>query len=125
MSSESSESQNPLKTVSVAVVGQFSWGLMIVFVLASACWLLLPYTGYLFAALVFLMVIVLAGTRWNRGPVLAMGVGADPNRLSARIKRWKGLVLSYVLKNQARTAVVRSRTQIAAGGGYRRSPRHT
>lgn len=57
--------------------------------------------------------------------VLAMGVGADPNRLSARIKRWKGLVLSYVLKNQARTAVVRSRTQIAAGGGYRRSPRHT
>lgn len=74
MSSESSASLNPSKTVSVAVVGQFSWGLMIVFVLASACWLLLPYTGYLFAALVFLMVIVLAGTRWNRGPVLAMGV---------------------------------------------------
>ena len=74
MSFESSVSQNPTKTVSVAVVGQFSWGMMIVFVLASACWLLLPYTGYLFAALVFLMAIVLAGTRWNRGPVLAMGV---------------------------------------------------
>ncbi|MDZ4401843.1 ATP-binding protein [Prosthecobacter sp.] len=56
------------------VVGQFSWGLTIIFVLASACWVLLPYTGYLFSALVFLMVIVLAGTRWNRGPVLAMAV---------------------------------------------------
>jgi two-component system sensor histidine kinase KdpD len=27
-----------------------------------------------FSALVFLLAIVLAGTRWNRGPVLAMGV---------------------------------------------------
>jgi K+-sensing histidine kinase KdpD len=35
---------------------------------------LLPYTGYQFSALVFLMTIVIAGTRWNRGPVLAMGV---------------------------------------------------
>jgi two-component system sensor histidine kinase KdpD len=35
---------------------------------------LLPYTGYQFSAMVFLMVIVLAGTRWNRGPVLAMAV---------------------------------------------------
>lgn len=58
--------------VPAAVVGQFSWGLTILFVLASACWVVLPYTGYLFSALVFLMAIVLAGTRWNRGPVLAM-----------------------------------------------------
>jgi len=58
----------------VHVVGQFSWGLTILFVLASACWVLLPYTGTMFAALVFLLAIVLAGTRWERGPVLTMGV---------------------------------------------------
>jgi len=58
----------------VHVVGQFSWGLTILFVLASVCWVLLPYTGSTFSALVFLLAIVLAGTHWNRGPVLAMGV---------------------------------------------------
>ncbi|WP_461786365.1 sensor histidine kinase [Prosthecobacter sp.] len=67
-------SPKPREPLPVAVVGQFSWGLTILFVLASTCWVLLPYTGYLFSALVFLMAIVLAGTRWNRGPVLAMGV---------------------------------------------------
>ncbi|CAN5913207.1 hypothetical protein BH11VER1_BH11VER1_27830 [soil metagenome] len=60
--------------VSVAVVGQFSWGFTIVFALASVCWGLLPYTGYMFAAPVFLMAIVLAGVRWNSGPVLMMAV---------------------------------------------------
>lgn len=67
-------SPTPREPVTVAVVGQFSWGMTILFVLASTCWVLLPYTGYLFSALVFLMAIVLVGTRWNRGPVLAMGV---------------------------------------------------
>lgn len=60
--------------VSVAVVGQFSWGFTIVFALASVCWVLMPYTGYMFAAPVFLMAIVLAGVRWNGGPVLMMAV---------------------------------------------------
>jgi len=55
-------------------VGQYSCGLTLVFVLASTCWVLLPYTGDLFVALVFLMAIVLAGTWWNRGPVLLMAV---------------------------------------------------
>ena len=64
----------PATPVPVAVVGQFSWGFTIVFALASVCWVLLPYTGHVFSALVFLMAIVLAGTRWNRGPVLAMAV---------------------------------------------------
>lgn len=64
----------PRQAVPVHVVGQFSWGLTILFVLASVCWVLLPYTGSTFSALVFLLAIVLAGTRWNRGPVLAMGV---------------------------------------------------
>ncbi|OYW31122.1 MAG: hypothetical protein B7Z47_01990 [Chthoniobacter sp. 12-60-6] len=64
----------PSPPVSLAVVGQYSCGLTLVFVLASTCWVLLPYTGDLFAALVFLMAIVLAGTRWNRGPVLMMAV---------------------------------------------------
>ena len=68
-------SHKPLRPqVSVDVVSQFSWGLTTLFVLASTCWVLLPYTGYLFSALVFLMAIVLAGTRCNRGPVLTMAV---------------------------------------------------
>jgi len=68
-------SQKPLRPqVSVDVVSQFSWGLTTLFVLASTCWALLPYTGYLFSALVFLMAIVLAGTRCNRGAVLTMAV---------------------------------------------------
>ena len=60
--------------VSLEEVGQYSCGLTLVFVLASTCWVLLPYTGDLFVALVFLMAIVLAGTWWNRGPVLLMAV---------------------------------------------------
>ena len=51
------------------MVGQFSWGLTILFVLASVCWVLLPYTGTMFAALVFLLAIVLAG------PTAAHGAG--------------------------------------------------
>jgi two-component system, OmpR family, sensor histidine kinase KdpD len=58
--------------VTAAVVGQCSWGLTILFVLASACWIVLPYTGYVFSALVFLMAIVLTGLRWSRGPVLLL-----------------------------------------------------
>jgi K+-sensing histidine kinase KdpD len=64
----------PREPVPVHVVGQFSWGLTILFLLASVCWMLLPYTGSTFSALVFLLAIVLAGTWWNRGPVLAMAV---------------------------------------------------
>lgn len=74
MSTKSETPKPAREPVPAHVVGQFSWGLTILFVLASACWILLPYTGYQFSALVFLMTIVLAGTRWNRGPVLAMGV---------------------------------------------------
>jgi K+-sensing histidine kinase KdpD len=66
----------PRPPVPVHVVGQFSWGLTLLFVLASLCWVLLPYTGSMFSALVFLLAIVLAGTRWNRGPVLAMAAVA-------------------------------------------------
>jgi two-component system, OmpR family, sensor histidine kinase KdpD len=56
------------------VVGQFSWGLVTIFVLSSVCWAVFPYTGSMFPALLFLLAIVLAGTRWSRGPVLAMAV---------------------------------------------------
>ena len=54
------------------VVGQFSWALVLVFALATACWGLLPYTGSYFSAVVFLLAVVLAGTQWHRGPVLVM-----------------------------------------------------
>ncbi len=56
----------------VHVVAQYSWGFTLIFVLASFCWMLLPYTDHHLAALVFLMAIVLAGMRWQRGPVLMM-----------------------------------------------------
>lgn len=71
---DSSSAPSPRPPVSLAEVGQYSCGLTLVFVLASTCWVLLPYTGDLFVALVFLMAIVLAGTWWNRGPVLMMAV---------------------------------------------------
>jgi K+-sensing histidine kinase KdpD len=54
------------------VLGQCSWGLVIVFALATICWGLLPYTGPYFSAMVFLLAVVLVGTQWHRGPVLIM-----------------------------------------------------
>ncbi|MEQ1750630.1 MAG: ATP-binding protein [Prosthecobacter sp.] len=74
MNDTSSSHKSSRPPVPVDVVSQYSWGLTILFVLASTCWVLLPYTGYLFSALVFLLAIVLAGTRCNRGPVLTMAV---------------------------------------------------
>jgi glycosyltransferase involved in cell wall biosynthesis len=53
--------------------------------------------------------------------VLAMGVGADPNRWSARIKRRKGVILSRVLRGQAHTGGYGHcfRTEaLKASGGY-------
>ena len=60
--------------VSAARILEYSLALCVVFVLASVCWGLLPYTGYMFSALVFLVAVVLAGLRWSRGPVLMMAV---------------------------------------------------
>ena len=60
--------------VSVSRILEYSLALCAVFVLASVCRGLLPFTGYLFSALVFLVAIVLAGVRWSRGPVLMMAV---------------------------------------------------
>jgi K+-sensing histidine kinase KdpD len=87
--------------VPVHVVGQFSWGLTVLFVLASLCWVLLPYTGSILSALVFLLAIVLAGTRWNRGPVLAMAAAAAlvwnyffiPPRFTLHIERPEDVVM--------------------------------
>lgn len=91
----------PRQPVPVHVVGQFSWGLTLLFVLASLCWWLLPYTGSMFSALVFLLAIVLAGTRWNRGPVLAMAAVAAlvwnyffiPPRFTLHIERPEDVVM--------------------------------
>lgn len=70
------ELPNTRPSASGEVLGQFSWGLVIVFALASICWGLVPYTGPYFSAVVFLMAVVLAGTQWRRGPVLAMAVAS-------------------------------------------------
>lgn len=58
----------------ISVEAQIGLGVAILFVIASACWGLLPFTGHTFAAIVFLLFVVLAGTRFDRGPVLAMAV---------------------------------------------------
>ena len=53
--------------------------------------------------------------------VMAMGVGSDPWCRGALLKRWKGVVLSYVLKNQAHTggyAHCFRTSDLRAVGGY-------
>jgi two-component system sensor histidine kinase KdpD len=52
--------------------GEYSWAFCSVYTLATLCYLALPWTGYVFSALVFLLAIVLAALRWQRGPVLVM-----------------------------------------------------
>ncbi|MBL9159495.1 MAG: sensor histidine kinase KdpD [Verrucomicrobiales bacterium] len=58
--------------VSASTIAEFSWVLVSVFTIASLCWSLVGYTGYMFVALVFLLAVVLAALRLSRGPVLAM-----------------------------------------------------
>jgi two-component system sensor histidine kinase KdpD len=58
--------------IPISVVGEYSWATMGVFVIASVCWGLVSITGYMFVALVFLLAVVLAALRFNRGPVLTM-----------------------------------------------------
>lgn len=58
--------------VSDFIIGEYSWALVTVFVIASVCWGLVSITGYMFVALVFLLAVVLAALRFNRGPVMLM-----------------------------------------------------
>lgn len=58
--------------LSARAFGEYSWAVCSVYILASLCYFALPWTGYVFSALVFLLAIVLAGLRWQRGPVLLM-----------------------------------------------------
>lgn len=58
--------------VPASTIAEFSWVLVSVFTIASLCWALVGYTGYMFVALVFLLAVVLAALRFSRGPVLAM-----------------------------------------------------
>jgi K+-sensing histidine kinase KdpD len=74
MESEMPDRETRAPSVSLAVIGQYSSGIAILFVLSSVCWALLPYTGHQFPALLFLLAVALAGTRWTRGAVLTMAV---------------------------------------------------
>jgi K+-sensing histidine kinase KdpD len=58
----------------MSVEAQLGLGVALLFLIATACWGLLPFTGQTFAAIVFLLFVVLAGTRFDRGPVLALAV---------------------------------------------------
>lgn len=53
-------------------LGGYAWAFASVFAIASVGWALVPFTGYMFVALVFLLAVVLAALRLPRGPVLAM-----------------------------------------------------
>lgn len=62
----------PAEPVSTRLVGEYSAAAMATFVIGTACWLLLPVTGYTFVSLVFLLAIVLAALKFSRGPVFMM-----------------------------------------------------
>lgn len=64
--------QSTREPVSSSLVGQVSWVVVSTFAMASICWGLRSYTGYMFVALVFLLGVVLAALRFNRGPVILM-----------------------------------------------------
>ena len=55
-----------------SIIGEYSWAIVAIFAIASVCWGLVSFTGYMFVALVFLLAVVLAALRFNRGPVLTM-----------------------------------------------------
>ena len=58
--------------VSDSIIGEYSWAIVSLFAIASVCWGLVSYTGYMFVALVFLLAVVIAALRFSRGPVLTM-----------------------------------------------------
>ena len=68
------EARKLKETANTVRIAQYSGACVIVFALASACWGFVPQTGYHFSAILFLMAIVLAGTKWHRGPIIAMAV---------------------------------------------------
>lgn len=71
-SMEKKSGTGPRELLPVSVIGEYSWALVSVFVIASLCWGIAPHTGYMFVALIFLIAVVLAALRFGRGPVLAM-----------------------------------------------------
>lgn len=54
------------------MLGEYSWCFTIAFVIVSLGWGILPYTGYVFIGLAFLLAVILAALRFHRGPVLMM-----------------------------------------------------
>lgn len=55
-----------------SIIGEYSWAIVAIFAIASVCWGLVAFTGYMFVALVFLLAVVIAALRFSRGPVLMM-----------------------------------------------------
>ena len=62
----------PAERREMSQLAQYSGACVAVFALASVCSGLESRTGPLFPALVFLLAVVVAGTVWQRGPVLLM-----------------------------------------------------
>jgi two-component system sensor histidine kinase KdpD len=59
-----------------ATPDEYGWALGATCLLGVTSWLLMPFTGYSFAAMVFLFGIVLAALRLGRGPVLVMAASS-------------------------------------------------
>ncbi|HSJ01988.1 MAG TPA: DUF4118 domain-containing protein, partial [Verrucomicrobium sp.] len=51
---------------------EYAWAAAITFGAAMLGWLCLPFAGYVFAGLLFLLTVVLAALRMSRGPILIM-----------------------------------------------------
>jgi K+-sensing histidine kinase KdpD len=64
----------PSTPAPIPLEAQIGIGIALLYVIATVCWVLLPFTGHTFAAIVFLLFVVLAGTRFDRGPVLGMAI---------------------------------------------------
>lgn len=60
------------ETISATVLSEYSSAMVSVFAIASVCWGVVRYTGYMLVALVFLLAVVLAAMRFRRGPVIVM-----------------------------------------------------
>lgn len=53
-------------------VAEYAWAGVTMILVGALCWVALPFTGYVFSALVFLLAVVFASLWLSRGPVLVL-----------------------------------------------------
>lgn len=116
-----------------SLIAEYSWALVTVFTLASLCWALAPYTGYMFVGLLFLLAVVLAALRFRPGPVLTLASLSAlcwnflfiPPHFTFRIQKpedWAMFVLFFIVAASMGSLTSRLRLRELA---ERRRLRHT